>query len=354
MHMAKTTERDLRQQLMHLTLGYWRSQVLFSAVELGIFEALRDGGLSSASIASRCGSSPPYTERLLHACVNLGLLAREGDTFTCTPLASTALLPGAPGYVGDWVGFMGECYRAWGGLEEAIRTGKPVESGVEQLSSGAGFTRRLILAMDQYGQGPGRQLASRIDLSGRVRLLDLGGGAGTYSMLLAERFPELRPVIFDLPPVAEIAREVIAERGFSTRVEVRSGDYLSDDIGDGYDVVLLSNMLHQEDPETCKLLLGKARRALRPGGLLIVNSAVLGPDRAGPEWSVLMSLQLLLFYRGGRVYTGEELVQMLEETGFEAVQVRKVSLLGAETLLLATNPPVPNPATPQPLALAQT
>lgn len=333
--------RDSEQlfQLINLTLGYWRSQVLFTAHELGIFRALSGGPKASEEIDQICDSSHGHTDRLLNACVAIGLLKKENGRFQNLRLAETLLVEGGLQYMGHWIDLMSAWYTPWGSLAEAIRTGKPVENPLEHLGGKSDYTRHFIMAMHDYAMGPGKEMVNHLDLSGRKTLLDVGGGPGSYSILLAQKNPELNAVVYDLPPVVEIAEEVIASYGLSGRVKVRGGNYLEDDLRDGaegYDVLLLSNMLHQEDPETCKMLLRKAKDALADDGLLVIQAMFLNSEKDGPVWPTLQSLQLMLVYQGGRTYSVDETLAMLAETGFSRPQAKRMSLLNAESLILAS------------------
>lgn len=332
----KSSDRELRMQLMQLTQGYWRSQVLFAATELGVFGALANGALTSDQVATRCSIAAEPAERLLNAAVALDLLEKTGEAFRNSRLAELFLVESATEGMSQWVRFMADIYEPWGGLAGAVRAGRPVIDGFAQLFEGRDYTRHIILAMHEYARGPGREIVHHVDLTGRRRLLDVGGGPGTHSILFAQRYPELRAEVLDLPPVLEITREIIAEYGMSDRVTTRAGNYHTDDLGSGYDVLVLSNMLHQEDPDACVALLRKAHTALADDGLLVVQLAFLNADKTSPVWAALQSLQLLLMYPGGRAYSFDELHAMLPEAGFTSAKTKKMSMLSSESLIVAT------------------
>ena len=326
-------------EIMQLTTGFWRSQVLFASAELGVFDALANGPRTAAEVAAHCASHPAYTERLLNGCIACDLLEKEPDgRFANGRLATEFLTSAGAQSLSHWVRFMGDCYRPWSGLAESVRDGKPVVDGFDQIARGKDYTRHIILAMHEYALGPGRGIVDHLDLAGRTRMLDVGGGPGTYSVLLAERFPQLSADVFDLPAVVGITDEIIARHGMGARVRTRAGNYTTDDLGSGYDVVLLSNMLHQEDPETCVALLKKAYAALAPGGLVVIQLAFLNAAKDAPAWGVLQSLQLLLLYPHGRAYSFEEVLAMLPAAGFADGRVKKLSMLRSESLVLATRP----------------
>jgi cyclopropane fatty-acyl-phospholipid synthase-like methyltransferase len=184
--------------------------------------------------------------------------------------------------------------------------------------------------------GPGRELADHLDLGGRTRLLDVGGGPGTYAILLAEQNPALSCVVFDLPDVVEIADEIIARHGLADRVSTMAGDYSSDDLPRGFQVALVSNVLHQEDWDSCRRILDQAYASVEPGGLLVVHAMFLNDRGDGPVWPALHNLLMLLVYRGGRAYSVEQTYRMLEESGFEQPQLHSMSLFNAGSFVTAT------------------
>jgi 16S rRNA G1207 methylase RsmC len=185
---------------------------------------------------------------------------------------------------------------------------------------------------------PGREMVKHLDLTGRKRLIDVGGGPGTYAMLLARKHPELHAVVMDLPNVVTIADELIHAWHLQDRVSVQAGDYFTDPLGSGYDVVLISNTLHQEDPEIARAILRKARAALVPGGLLVVHAAFLREGGARHIWAALQTIHLNVHYEGGRNYTITDTVAMIRETGFQDPVVKRMSLLNPNSLILATAP----------------
>lgn len=335
--MGRAETREHRHALMHLALGYWRSQVLFAALELGVFDVLIDGPLDADTIAARCGTAPRHTRLLLDACGAIGLLRKNGGRYDCGDLARGFLVSGAPHYMGNWVDFIARSYQPWGALAQVVRSGRRAPGAHDADPAGdPAHARSLIMAMHDYALGLGAEMLERVDLTGRRRLLDLGGGPGTYSIALAQKYPELTAVVYDLPAVVGIAAERIAEAGLSHRIAVRAGNYVEDDIGMGYDVVLLSNVLHQEEPETCGAILRKTHRALVDGGLLIVRAAFIDERHLRPVSAVLQSLLLIIHYDGGGNCSAEAMQGMVREAGFGNLELRRASLLSPDAVVLAT------------------
>ena len=123
--------------------------------------------------------------------------------------------------------------------------------------------RDFILGMHQFAARSGPQFAEALkDLPVR-RLIDVGGGAGTYSIALCAARPEARAEILDLAPVVDITRETARAAGLADRVTARVADYRHDEFGADADALLFSNVLHQESAEVCRSMLARARGAAR-------------------------------------------------------------------------------------------
>jgi predicted O-methyltransferase YrrM len=321
-------------------MGYCHSQVLFTSHRLGVFTCLAGGDCTAAEVAAYCRTSPRHTANLLNAAVALTLVEKTADgRYSNTALASSFLVEGAPQYMGHWLNLWATWYERWGHLEQSVRTGEPAEDPASRLGADPEYTRNFILAMHEYARGPGKELINHVDLSQKSRLVDVGGGPGTYAVLLAQANPQLHAVVFDLPGVVDIAREVIDSYGLGARVSTAAGDYMTDSFGDrDYDVALLSNMLHQEDPGSCRAILRKAYDALQPGGLLIVQAMFLNATKDGPVWPALQSVHLSLLYRGGTAYSIDETLELVSAAGFVEARRKRMSLLNAESLVLARRP----------------
>ena len=128
------------------------------------------------------------------------------------------------------------------------------------------------------------------------------------------------------------------EAGVADRVSLKPGNYYEDEFGSDYDVVFLSDTLHQESPEVCEMILQKAYRSLRPGGRIVVQGMFLNKDRVSPRWPVMHSLIMILVYGAGRAYTVEETVGLMEQAGFVECAHQRMSLLNVNSLITARKP----------------
>lgn len=338
MEESRTTSLVRRQiELLKTAEGFFGAQILFTANELGVFALLAEAARSVEQLAPAVRANRDFLERLLNACVALKLLTLRDGIYANADLARDVLVPDGPGYLGNWLRLLSRWMKVWASLTETVRTGLPAEDPRISLGGDPDYTRDFVLGMHDYAQLRGREIVRYLDLAGGLRLIDVGGGPGSYAVLFANEWPDLHVTVFDLPAVVPIAQQHAADAGVADRVSVRAGSYLDDELGSEYDVVFLSDTLHQEDPDVCELILRKAYRALRPGGEVVVQAMFLNEDRVSPRWPAVYSLILALIY-GGRAYTVAETVELIERAGFVQPEHRRMSLVNVNSLVTARKP----------------
>jgi ubiquinone/menaquinone biosynthesis C-methylase UbiE len=310
--------------IMQLATGYWASATLLATNDLQLFAELKDGAKTAPEVAQALGTDARATEMLLDACCGLNLVAKQGAQYMLPSISAAYLVPGEPNYLGNALRWARDQYEAWGGLAEAARTGEPVMPP-HHLGDDPGRTRTFVLGMHDRAMGVARGVIRFLDLEGSRSLLDVGGGPGTYSMLLAREYPELQATVLDLPGVVAVARELIDQAGLTDRVAVMEADATFGDYGeDRFDAVLFSGVLHQMSGETSQRMLAGAHRALTSGGKVLISDIMLDATNTQPVFSALFSLQMLLTSVEGRVFSAEEGMGWLETAGFGDVEVHRL------------------------------
>jgi len=316
------------QGIVDLASAYYGSAVLFAALEMNVFTAVRRAGEEARlrELAAETGSDERGLRLLLDACVAVGLLTKEnGVTYRNTQASELALVEGAPRDLTRAIRYNRDVYPAWGRLAELVRSGRPVEAPEVHLGEDAARTRRFVLAMHGRALGIGRSVVPLLDLTGCRRLLDLAGGPGTYAVLMAQSNPELACVTVDLPAVSAVASELVRDAGLDKRVACRPGDYHCDCYEpEAYDAVTIFGALHQESPEQIVDILKRAHAALRPGGVLYVLDLMTDATHARPAFSALFAVNMALTTQNGWVFSDEELKGWMRNAGFEGFSVRPV------------------------------
>lgn len=308
--------------IIALSTAYWGAQTLLTANRLGLFALLAGGPLAADTIAARLGTDARATTLLLNAAAALGLLTRGDDGWSNSALAAAWLVPGKPTYLGDALGYSDDLYAPWGRLGEAVASGRPVLPPADYTGRDPVQTRHFVRGMHNRALGVGRALVGLVDLTGRHRLLDIGGGPGTYSALFAQRHPGLTATVLDLPGVVAVAAGIIAELGVADRVRTLAGDYQTTPFPDGQDVVLISGVLHRETAERCRDLIARAAAALVPGGLLVVSDVFTDETGTAPPFAALFGLNMLLSADDGGVHSDAAVADWLAAVGLTGIERR--------------------------------
>lgn len=253
----------------------------------------------------------------------MGLVTQSGGVFHLTVRAREHLTAKSPWNIAPYYASMKDRAPTLDMLK-VLRTGKPANWGSYDAQAWAqamereDFAQQFTAAMDCRGVLLGPALASKVDLSQHRALLDIAGGSGIYACALAARHTHLRAAVFEKSPVDRAARTAITTRGFAERVEVITGDMFKDEWPMGFDVHLLSNVLHDWDEPEVRQLIRKSAATLPSGGLLLVHGAHLNAEKTGPlhvaEYSAL-----LMSITEGKCYSIGELRSFLGDAGFEWV-----------------------------------
>lgn len=313
MNLFEVDNLDAAMALLELNWQFRASRVLMTAHQLGIFEALWEPK-TVAEVAAQCGTNEGMTEKLLIACCALNIVRRDGEYFVLTQLGCDTLLPESLRYLGGVLNHNETIWWSATGLPDVVRTGrrgtnlKPPEPFMSR------WHEHWIWAMHgSAANGVGQWVARQLDLSDRSLLLDLGGGPVTHSIALCQRFPNLKAVVWDLPQTVAIAAQVIERFQMKDRIAVQQGDWNRDKFGEGYDCLLMSNILHGYGSQA-EARLAKGFRALVPGGLLIVHDFLLNNDKSGPLPAALFNLMV-------GAYVVNELLAVIRSAGFADVSL---------------------------------
>ncbi|HEX9442801.1 MAG TPA: methyltransferase [Candidatus Binatia bacterium] len=311
-------------QLIGLAGGYAEARAIQAAVEIGLFDALEDSK-DAEDVARTIHCDPRATELLLDALVAIGLMAKKGSFYSLTETSAAYLLKSAPKYLGGMIRFDASLWECWGGLEAALRTGKPARPP-DVYQGDKAETERFIGAMDSLVRARGdaeavlRYLDDRLDLSEVSELLDVGSGPATYPIAFCRKHVSLRAAIFDLPATLKVTEGFVRAANLSDRIKLVPGDYRSDAIPGRYQLAFLSNIIHGEGPEENQRLMAKLYGSLEKGGSLVIKDHILDDSRTGPASGAVFSLLMLLTTAQGRCYSFTEAKGWLEKAGFREIR----------------------------------
>jgi len=362
--------RRSARRLFDLCAGFVYSQVLLACVQLDLFSALAEGPQPLTRLASRLDLAPEAARRLLKAAASLELVETRGeDRFGLGPLGAAFL--GNPGIaamvehhvllyadLADPVALLrGEIEatrlsRYWPYArpeprERGERRERPARDPGRGTGAGAGtgtdapapaLERDRVVGYSALMSASQSLVADPIlDLAPLTRhrcLLDVGGGDGSFLEAAARRAPELQLMLFDLPPVAGLARERFERAGLADRATVIGGDFRVDPLPRGADIVSLVRIVHDHDDETALALLRAVRRALPEGGVLLLAEPMSGAAGAEPMGDAYFGLYLLAM-GSGRPRSPKELCTMVRTAGFREARLVPTAMPLQTGLLIA-------------------
>jgi SAM-dependent methyltransferase len=305
--------------------GLMAVDLLAAAVShLNLFTWLADHPSTLGAMVVQFGIQTRPAEVLLALTGALGLTTQAGGVYHLTLRAREHLVEGSPYCLKPYYDTLQKRPQTLECLE-VLRSGKPANWGSAHSAAWAqamesdAFADEFTAAMDCRGVVLAPALARRLALEESQALLDVGGGSGVYACAMVATHPHLRAAVYEKAPVDRIAARAIGRRGYGERVEVLCGDMFAEPWPTGFDVVLLSNVVHDWDEPEVKNLLARAAAALPSGGLLVVHDAFLNAQKNGPlpvaQYSVL-----LMHSTEGRCYSVGEMRAWLEEVGLEWVE----------------------------------
>jgi hypothetical protein len=313
-------------------------------VHLDLFTELARDPTDVPGLCTRLGLHLRPSDVLCTLLVALGLLVRRADgVLEPTATAREFLMAGAPFDARAYYAAMADKPGVADFLK-VLRTGRPAHWPGEDAPGDwhasmhdTGFAEAFTAAMDCRGRVLAPALAAAVECPSTLRLLDIGGGSGVYSLAMAERFPGLSATVLEAPPVDAIARRTIDAAGLGARAEVCAADMFADPWPTDHACHLFSNVLHDWDEAECRAILAKSAAALPVGGRILVHDMLLDDDKAGPLWTAEYSV-LLSTITQGRLYSAAEIGSWLAGHGFGIVS-RAPTALGRSVLVAARTRP---------------
>ena len=301
--------------------GYQHTAALKAATELGVFAHIAPGGTTVDALAAATKAAPRGVRALLNHLAMDGFLVREGERYILAPTAAAFLDPRSPAYVGSAITFLtsGMITEAFNRLTDAVQRGGTAVPSDGTLAPEHPVWVEFARAMAPLAGMSAALLANLLDVEHAPawKVLDVAAGHGMFGITLARLNPAVRVTALDWKNVLTVAEENARKAGVADRFRTIAGSAFEVPFGDGYDLVLLPNILHHFDPPGCERLLARARAALAPGGRVAIVEFIPDDDRTGPPDAVRFALVMLATTPAGDAYTFAEYRPMLAHAGFE-------------------------------------
>ena len=330
--LSRPIARARAGAVFDLCAGFVYSQVLVACVRLDLFERLRGGPRATGDLAVALGLPEAGARRLLEAATSLRLVRRSGhDRYRLGPLGRAVLLdPGIAAMVehhamlyrdlADPVSLL----RGDGG-ERALGAFWSYSETEDATGHGRDRTLAYTRLMSASQAMVSREVVRAYPFARHRRMVDVAGGDGTFLQAVAAAAPALDVTLFDLPSVAAEAEARFARAGLGGRARAVGGDFRHDPIPGGADLISLVRVLHDHDDAAVAALLAAVRRALPPGGTVLIAEPLAetaGAERVGGAYFGFY----LLAMGQGRARSPAELSRLLASAGFVDVERRSTSL----------------------------
>jgi 2-polyprenyl-3-methyl-5-hydroxy-6-metoxy-1,4-benzoquinol methylase len=321
------------QPLAHAFFGMMAARTVMAGERLGVYAALAESSATVEELAARLKLSPEGTRALLEALEACETVERKRGRYRMADRARRWLDKRSPQYVGGFLDFNYTQWEWWGHLEEAVRTGEPVD--IHRFASDDPRWHAYIHAMHQMARLSAPEVARAIPLPrGARQVLDLGGAHGWFAAELCRHNRGLKATVLDLEGSVRVGREIIARAGLSHVVTHREGDLLNSELGGPYDGVLLFQVVHHLTPAQNVALLRRVRTALTPKGTLAVLEYLREDGEKAPSSAPLLGLHYFLTSKAA-AYTPAEVEGFLDDAGFRIESTQPVRNIPLQTLIIA-------------------
>ena len=314
------------EELLEFMRGFQGPCVLGAAADLDVFNLLAEAPRTAAETAVKLRCDVRGMTILLDALSSMGVLVKTADRYEVAPALASFLVDASPQSVAAMLRHHANCLRRWSRLAWVVQSGGPADAGPSVRGPEADQAS-FIEAMNVVSNVVADGLIREINPGGFRCVLDVGGASGTWTLAWLKAEPAARAIVFDLPAVTAMARERIEQAGFAERVDFAAGDFYTDPLPGGADLVWLSAIIHQNSRDENRALFESIARSIEAGpplgdgGLLLIRDVVLDESRTTPPAGAMFAVNMLVATAGGNSYTLSEICDDLTSAGFSDVKL---------------------------------
>jgi len=319
------------EPIMKIAMGFMAAKHLFVASEIGLFAALADGAASLDVLARNTGVPPRTLEIVIAAIVGLGLIEQDGGSYRNSEVAA-AFLAGKPGPdLRPNLRFWDQIsYPAWQKLADAVRSGQ----GQVQFGKFDERQQQIFSAgVESFTAPTAAALAAAYDFNNHRRVLDVGGGTGSFLIPILKRYASLKATLFELPGTCDVARQRLSKVPEGARIDIMAGSVFQDPLPSGHDALIVANTVHVFSAEHNIELMKKMRAAVSAGARLLLVDLWTDPSGTEPLPAALISAEFLVISGEGQTYRERDADDWLAQTGWKKLE--RKPLAGPSSLIVA-------------------
>jgi 2-polyprenyl-3-methyl-5-hydroxy-6-metoxy-1,4-benzoquinol methylase len=331
------SQRPSPERIFGVLNAFHSSAALKTAIELDIFTVIAEGADRANAIALRVNAAERGVRILCDYLTIHGFLTKSDDRYALTQESAIFLNRHSPGYMGTLAGFLTSEVpkKSFDGLTETVKKGGTTVAQGDNTKPNddlwVAFARTMA-PLTTVSAGFIAELADAKE-GEACKVLDIAAGHGMFGITIAKRNPNAQITAVDWAPVLAVAKENAAATGVADRVSFRPGSAFEADLGEGYDIVLLTNIFHHFDIPTCEKLMRRVHAALKPGGKAITLEFVPNEDRITPPMAAAFSLIMLAETDAGDAYTFSQYEKMFRSAGFVRTTLHPVPEMPQQVLL---------------------
>jgi hypothetical protein len=317
--------------IMRIALGFMAAKHLFVASAIGLFEGLTGGPATLDELAQKCGVPRRTVGISADAMASLGLVERDGDRYR-NSAAAAAFLAGSPGPdLRPMVRYFDRIsYGMWASLETAVRAGE----GQRQFGGFSAEQQQLFSAgVEAFTHASAAALAANYDFGRHRRVLDVGGGTGSFLIPILRRYSALQATLFELPGACAVARQRLAGEPEGRRVAVVEGDFFTNPLPSGHDVLIVANTVHVLSVGHNLDLLKAMRAGVEADTRLLLVDMWMDSTHTQPPAAPLMSGEFLVMSGEGQAYGEDDADGWLGQTRWRKLERRP--LAGPASVIIA-------------------
>ncbi len=316
-HFTHWNRESVYDSIRELAFAFQKSRLFLTAMELDVFSVIGEDGKTSEQVSNAINADKKAVDRLLNALCGIELIKKKDNKYFNQPYTLKYLVSSSPEYMEDLKHYS-NLWNSWTDLTEAVKIGKPVVNK-EIHEKSDDWIRNYYNSTHYRAKNEAPQIIKQINLKNVKNVLELGCGSAQYTIEILKTNPDIRATVMDIPKITDLAKQNILKENMTDRIEVISGDFFTDKIGKGYDMIILSYVIHSYSVFENIEILQKCYEALNKHGQILINENIIEDNRITPVTSSIFSLNMLLNTKSGDSYSETDVWIMLKEAWFKDI-----------------------------------
>ncbi|MDZ7860641.1 MAG: methyltransferase [Candidatus Krumholzibacteriota bacterium] len=294
--------------------GLWTGHALLAAKKLGIMELLMKSGLSIPQLADQLSVDERGMRALISTLSDIGIVNNENDVISLTALGRETSLPDRS--LSGYIKFHSLLSNHWANLDKLLKKGSslPIDPNI---SVSPEIVKSYIEAMDALGMPISEELVNALDIKSGDRVLDLGGGSSVHARAILSKHPDAQVTLLDRPIVIKLLKEEFSGKwNISKNLILTEGDYLNLRSDEKYDIILLSNIIHNESSDNILNILESCSRVLNEGSRLAILDYFYSANNKLTSSPAGFDLLLYLITSHGKIQNLDYIEDLVKQAGF--------------------------------------